>query len=262
VTDDVLAEWASSLPEEEAVTLLRDLSTAASTFLSTYGLLAIVVVMLLKEIGIPVPVPSDLIMLTAGAQAAAGSFSIFELLLGIEFAVLIGGSAQFLLVRSAGRRFVYRVGRWVGLTPQRLDRAMAFLQRRGAVAVFLGLNLPGARAGIIPAAGLAGLGYSAFTLAMLGGSGVFYGWHIALGYLAGPSAAALLARLNLPILPVLLVLAVVGVAGWLLLRRRARRRGAVLATGHEWTEAACPVCLALAAANVQNFTSVADANPE
>jgi hypothetical protein len=39
----------------------------------------------------------------------------------------------------------------------------------GTLAVFLGLNVPGARAGILPAAGLAGLAYPLFGSAMLGG---------------------------------------------------------------------------------------------
>ncbi|MCL5996060.1 MAG: hypothetical protein M1546_08385 [Chloroflexi bacterium] len=237
--------------------LLNDLSTQIGAFLATYGLLAIFAVMLLKEIGVPVPVPSDLIMITAGVQAATGSLSVLELLLAIEFAILVGGSAQFLIVRGAGRAFIYRVGRYVGLTPQRLDRAGAMLQRRGAVAVFLGLNVPGARAGIIPAAGLAGLGYTAFAAAMLSGSGVFYGWHIALGFLVGPSATTLLERLNIPLLPVAVVLAVLGLLVWLSLRVRVRARrnasGAPATSAldplNSWTDAACPVCLALAAAH-------------
>jgi membrane protein DedA with SNARE-associated domain len=195
-------------------------------------------------------------MITAGVQAASGSFSVFELLLVIEFTVLLGGSAQFLLVRSAGRKLVYGIGRYVGLTAERLDRAGALLQRRGPFAIFLGLNVPGARAGIIPAAGLAGLGYTAFSVAMLGGSGVFYGWHVALGYLIGPSASNLLGKLNLPIVPLLIVLAVFGLVGWLMLRRRARHKAAAgnaPATSavdplNSWTDACCPVCLAIAAA--------------
>src|SRR5437867_3150258 len=104
---------------------LSTLSQQLGHFLDTYGLLAIFAVMLLKEIGVPVPIPSDLIMITAGVQAASGGFSVFEVLLAIEFAVLLGGSVQFLLVRSAGRKLVYKVGRYVGLTAERLDRAAA-----------------------------------------------------------------------------------------------------------------------------------------
>jgi membrane protein DedA with SNARE-associated domain len=226
---------------------MENLSAWLSDFLSTYGLLAIAIVMLLKEVGVPVPVPSDLIMITAGVQAATGSYSLFELLLAIEFAMLVGGSAQFLIARGAGRQFIYRVGRFVGLTAERLDRAMGMLQKRGVLAVFLGLNVPGARAGIIPAAGLAGLKYPAFAPAMVGGSSVFYGWHIALGYLAGPSATSLLENLHLPIVPVIAGLAVIGLIVWLVMRGR-RKTGpeqSALDRVHSWTEAACPACLAI-----------------
>jgi membrane protein DedA with SNARE-associated domain len=232
---------------------MENLVGLLSDFLNTYGLLAIFVVMLLKEIGVPVPAPSDLIMITAGVQAATGSYSLLALLLAIETAMLVGGSAQFFLARGAGRAVIYRVGRFVGLTPERLDRAMARLQQRGALAVFLGLNVPGARAGIIPAAGLAGLGYPVFAPAMVGGSSVFYGWHIALGYLVGPAATSLLEGLHLPLGPVVAGLAALGLVVWLALRMRGRKPSAAapeqstLDRLHSWTEAACPACLAISA---------------
>ncbi|MBI3359913.1 MAG: DedA family protein, partial [Chloroflexi bacterium] len=220
-------------------------------FLAHYGLLAIFAVMLFKETGLPVPVPSDLIMITAGAQAATGTYTLLELLIAIEIAMLVGGSAQFWIARGAGRQFIYRLGRFVGLTAERLDRAMAALQQRGPLAVFVGLNVPGARAGIIPAAGLAGLTYSAFAPAMIGGSSVFYGWHVALGFLAGPAAIALLGNVHLPVLPVLLALAGLGLIGWLILKRRRKAsagpESAALDRLHSWTEAACPACLAITA---------------
>lgn len=229
---------------------MENLATFFSDFLATYGLFAILVVMLLKEIGIPVPIPSDLIMITAGVQAATGDYGLLALTLGIAGVILVGGSIQFLIARSAGREVIYRLGRFIGLTRERLDRAMALLQRRGATAVFFGLNIPGARAGITPAAGLARLRYPVFAPAMLGGSGIFYAWHIALGYLVGPSATELLAGINLPLLPVLVGLALLGLLGWLFLRRRKsgqQPEESTLERLHAWTEAACPACLALAA---------------
>ena len=227
---------------------MTDLGSFLNEFLLRYGLLAILVVMVLKEVGIPVPVPSDLIMITAGVQAATGVYSLLELLIAIEAAMIVGGSIQFFLARGMGRAFIYRVGRFIGLTQERLDQAMSALQRRGALGVFLGLNIPGARAGIIPAAGLAGLTYPAFAPAMISGSSIFYGWHIALGYLVGPSATALLENLHLPILPVVAALAVLGLIVWLFMR--GRRKGEAESTVdivHSWTEAACPACLAITA---------------
>ena len=227
---------------------MTDLASFLNEFLLRYGLLAILVVMVLKEVGIPVPVPSDLIMITAGVQAATGVYSLFELLIAIEAAMIVGGSIQFFLARGMGRAFIYRVGRFIGLTKERLDQAMTALQRRGALGVFLGLNIPGARAGIIPAAGLAGLAYPAFAPAMISGSSIFYGWHIALGYLVGPSATALLENLHLPTLPVIVGLAILGLIVWLFMG--GRRKGGAESTVdivHSWTEAACPACLAITA---------------
>jgi membrane protein DedA with SNARE-associated domain len=227
---------------------MTDLASFLNEFLLRYGLLAILVIMILKEVGVPVPVPSDLIMITAGVQAATGIYSLFELLIAIEAAMIVGGSIQFFLARGMGRAFIYRVGRFIGLTQQRLDQAMSALQRRGALGVFLGLNIPGARAGIIPAAGLAGLTYPAFAPAMISGSSIFYGWHIALGYIVGPSATALLENLHLPILPVVAGLALFGLIVWLLMRgRRKSEAESTVDIVHSWTEAACPACLAITA---------------
>jgi membrane protein DedA with SNARE-associated domain len=218
--------------------------------LGTYGLLAIFVIMLLKESGVPLPIPSDLVTITAGIQAAAGSFSLVELVVALEVAIVVGGSVQFLAARAAGRPLVVRVGRRVGLTESRLDQALAAVQRRGPLAIFLGLNIPAGRAGIVIAAGCAGISYAALLPAMVAGSTVFYGWHVALGFITGPAALGLLDVLNLPLAAALVGLAAVGLVAWLIIGR-ARRAGApeadVIDRLHTWTEAACPACLAITA---------------
>jgi membrane protein DedA with SNARE-associated domain len=227
--------------------LIRELGAILADFLARYGLLAIFAVMLFKELGVPVPVPSDLIMITAGVQAGLGDLGLPELTLAIWVAMLVGGSAQFLIARRAGREFVYRAGRLIGLTRERLEYAITRLRRRGPVGIFIGLNVPGARAGIIPAAGLLNLRYLTFVLTMMAGSSVFYGWHIALGYVAGPSATALLDRLHLPIGPIFLGLLVLGLIGWAFLRSRKRAKSGPESEAVDrllsFTHAACPACL-------------------
>jgi membrane protein DedA with SNARE-associated domain len=206
-----------------------------------YGVLAIFVVMILKEVGIPVPVPSDLIMVGAGVQLAAGTYSPLELLVALLLAVAIGGSIQFLLARTAGRAVVYRVAAMVGIGAERLDRAVARLASGGPRAVFIGLNVPGARAAVTPAAGIARLAFLRFAVAAIAGSLVFYGWHILLGYLVGPVATELLERSTTPLLAALVILALAGLAGWLWMRRRSG------APARSWVDAACPACLAVTA---------------
>jgi len=208
---------------------------------ASYGVLVIFVVMLLKEIGVPVPVPSDLIMVGAGVQLAAGAYSPLELLVALAVAVAVGGSIQFFLARTAGRAVVYRLAAVAGIGAERLDRAVARLASGGPRAVFVGLNVPGARAAVIPAAGLARFAFPRFSVAAITGSLVFYGWHILLGYLVGPTATALLERYSMPLLVVLAILALAGLAAWLWMRRRAG------AAARSWADAACPACLAITA---------------
>src|SRR5436309_3335403 len=93
---------------------------AAEDPLARYGLPAIFLVMLLKEIGVPIPVPGDLIMLGAVARAAAGQFDLGAVILTFEVALILGGLVQYALARGPGRGVLARFGPTVGLTPARL----------------------------------------------------------------------------------------------------------------------------------------------
>lgn len=218
-----------------------------SALFAAYGLAAIFAVLLLKEAGLPIPVPSDLLMITAGVQAATGLFGLRELALAMLVAVAVGSTVQFLLVRSAGRAIVYRLARYVGLQAERLDAFSERLRSRGAMGVFVGLNLPGARAGVIAAAGLAGLSFASFSPAAIAGESTFHAWHIALGFVIGPTAATLLDALGVQLVAGFAAFAALGAVGWVVVRARRVRVEPTKATGgRQWTEAACPACLASA----------------
>ena len=231
---------------------MAQLTAAASQFLDTYGLLAIFVIMLVKEIGVPVPIPSDLIMLTAAAQSAAGKFTLgagFGVILG---AMVVGGLAQYLLVRRLGRPFLVRVGRYVGLSPTRMDGVAASVRQGGMGAVIVSLTTPGVRIATIPACGLAELPYRLFLPGMIIGSAVFLALHFVLGYVGGPLVSAVLAAAHTPVAVFVAAFLLVGLVGWWLIhRRRTARRPraeATLATLGDWADACCPACLALGAA--------------
>jgi membrane-associated protein len=213
-----------------------------TAFAATYGVVAIFVVMLVKEIGLPVPIPSDLLMIGAGVQIAAGAYGPVELTVALAIAVLVGGSIQFVVARSAGRAVVYRLAARVGIGAPTLDKAVERIVAGGGRAVFVGMNVPGARAAVIPAAGVAAMPFVPFAAATLAGSIVFYGWHIALGFLVGPAAASIVDRYATLAGVAIVVLVLVGIAGWYLLRDRTRS-----GAGAAFAEAACPACLAMTA---------------
>src|SRR5437868_6230297 len=138
--------------------------------LDTYGVALLFVVILLKEVGLPVPVPGDLLMIVAGARAATGKLPLWGVLLAAFVAGVIGAYVQYLLARGPGRGFIYRYGKYVGLTPARLDKASDAVKGRGWVAVALGRALPGLRIGAVAACGLAGVPVSTFATGLVAGT--------------------------------------------------------------------------------------------
>jgi membrane protein DedA with SNARE-associated domain len=235
-----------------------DFSILANQFLDTYGLLAVFGIMLLKELGIPIPIPSDLIMLGAAARASQGRFSLIAVFFAILIPMFIGGVAQYTIAKGPGRRLIYRVGSYIGLTQDRLNRAMSTVRQGGTTAVAVGLTTPGIRIAIIPASGLAELPLAAFVPGLIAGSVIFLALHFVIGYIGGPIVDAVMQNLNLPLVLFIVAFFIVGLIGWMLLRGHARgqRLGARTVTLErlgDWADASCPVCLTIGALTAKSL---------
>jgi membrane protein DedA with SNARE-associated domain len=220
--------------------------------IDSYGLAAVCAVLFVKGAGVPVPVPGDLLLLATAAQAASGRVLLWQAFGAVLAAVVLGGVAQFVLARGSGRRLLYRVGRHVGLTTTRLDRAAALVRRGGMLGIALLVLTPGVRAAAIPACGLASVPWRVFVPGLIIGSAVDVALHFALGFAGGWALAALVDPAAVPwvVLGVLLLFATAGLVGWQLLRRRRPGRAAEPAgvgAFQSWEQAACPACLVLGA---------------
>jgi membrane protein DedA with SNARE-associated domain len=207
------------------------------------GLAVVVGLLLVKEAGVPVPVPGDLLVVGVGVGAAQGRFDPVVAIVAIVVASIVGGSIQFLLVRGPGRRAVLGLLRRFGVPEERLERQTDRLRRGGAGAVALARMTPGVRIVAIAAAGLAAMPFARFVLGLSGGNTVFAGGHFMLGLAFGSAAASIAAGLIVPVLA-LVALVVVGFVGW---RVIARRRSIAAGETADWTDACCPACLLLGA---------------
>src|SRR3954467_15719344 len=100
-------------------------------FVTEHGALAGFVLILIEEAGVPVPVPGDFLMLALGAHAREGRVPLWQALLVLEIATLLGATLLYFVAARGGRGLVYRYGRYMHLTPERLDRAERWLATRG-----------------------------------------------------------------------------------------------------------------------------------
>jgi|SRR5579884_2824018 len=222
-------------------------------FLDAYGLAAACGVMLVKAVGVPIPVPGDVILLATASRAAQGKVLPSLAFASLLVAISLGGVLQYLLARGPARRAALRFGRRLGLTEDRLERVALRARRGGLLAISVAVLTPGVRSAVVPACGLAGIPLRTFVPGLVLGSAVDLALHFAVGYLGADVLTSLLAPMPLLLIagptpaPLLILagLALVGLAVWLVLARRRRASAAEAFAG--WAEATCPVCLALEA---------------
>ena len=215
----------------------------------------IAALLFVKETGIPIPVPGDLVVLTAGVAAASGSIDPVVGLVVIVLAGIAGGIVQFGLVRGPGRRVLLSVLRRFGVPQGRIDEIAARLGRRGATGVAVARMTPGVRVVAIAAAAIAAIQFGRFLVGLAVGNAVFVGGHFVLGFAVGKPAIALVSSAAAAVVAVV-ALAIVGGLGWWLIGRRRARAGVgagIVGTSPQaasWADAACPACLLLAAVRV------------
>ena len=206
-------------------------------FLDTYGVAAACAVMLVKAIGVPIPIPGDVILLATAARAAEGKVVVWLAFSALLLAIIGGGLLQFLLARGPARSTVVRYGPRLGLTADRLERVGARMCKVGPLGIGLAVLTPGVRSAIVPACGLTDVPLGTFVTGLAAGSAIDLGLHFAIGY-AGSNLLAMVVAPS----PVAVAagLALVGLAAWFIIARRRRSTPEVL---NAWAQATCPVCL-------------------
>ncbi len=214
--------------------------------LASAGLLAVVGLILLKEAGLPVPVPGDLIVIGAGVAASRGDLDPSTTLALIVLASIVGGIVQYALVRSVARPVLLRIlGRVT--SADRLDRQTERLRRGGARSVAVARSTPGVRIVAIAASALAAIPPLAFVAGLAIGNALFIAAHFGLGFVLGEPILAAVGGALGPLAIAGVLLALVGVVAWFVIsRRRGRTMATAPATIAAWADACCPACLSLA----------------
>lgn len=210
-------------------------------------LLGLVGLLFVKEAGVPIPIPGDLLVIGAGVAAAADAGLAPVDLAAILVAGFVGGSLQFLLVRGALRGPLLAVLARVGVPRERLDRLADWLRRRGTRGVAVARATPGVRIGAISASGIAALPFPAFLGGLVAGNTLFVGGHFALGFLVGAPALDLIRGLGgvAAAAVALLGFALIGAVGWAWIRRRRAAASVATASTGDWADASCPACLGI-----------------
>jgi len=209
---------------------------ALSSPLQHYGVWAIGLLIMLEDFGIPVP--GETILIAGAVYAGAGRLNVVAVGVVGFIAAIIGDNIGFAIGHFGGRALALRWGKYVFLTEERLDKAEAFFDRRGAIVITFARFVEGLRQanGII--AGITGMHWLRFLIFNALGAALWVGTWINLGYLAGNHIGTIYHYITLYSYYVLIALAVLllGYIAWRLRRRRRHRASAVASRADETHE--------------------------
>ena len=188
--------------------------------LDRFGYLAVTGLVLLEDFG--VPVPGETVLILGAVYAGTGRLNILLVALLGFCGALLGDNVGFALGHFGGRRLALRYGRYVFLTPERLDTATQFFARHGGKVIIVARFVEGLRQanGII--AGMSGMPWRRFLVFNAIGAALWVGVWTAIGYFSGSHIDEIYraaTRYSTYLLAALGVLAVAYLA-----RRLARRR--------------------------------------
>jgi membrane protein DedA with SNARE-associated domain len=178
-----VAELAGPLLAAAAPQHLPGVLHALEPTLNHYGYLAVVGLVLLEDFGVPVPGETTLIL--AAVYAGAGRLNVVLVGLFGFLAAVAGDNIGFAIGHFGGRRLVERYGRYVLITPERLDRATGFFERHGGKIVVVARFIEGLRQanGII--AGITRMHWARFIAFNALGAALWVAVWTSIGYLSG-----------------------------------------------------------------------------
>jgi len=151
--------------------------------LEHYGYLGVGGMLFLEDFG--VPVPGEIMLIAAAVFAGAGQMNIAVVFVVAVLAAVIGDNIGFIVGHFGGRPLAERFGRYVFLTPERLEKAENYFNAHGGKVVTIARFIDGLRQinGLL--AGIAGMHWLKFLGYNALGAVLWVGTWCGLGYLAG-----------------------------------------------------------------------------
>jgi membrane protein DedA with SNARE-associated domain len=144
------------------LSILQQLVDFVTETIGDHGVPAVFGLMALESACIPVP--SEVIQLFAGYLVSQNRMGLVAAILAGTLGNVVGSWIAWGVGATGGREFIERYGKYVHVTPKRMDLADRWFERYGNKVVFWSRMLPIVRTFISLPAGVARMPFGRFTL--------------------------------------------------------------------------------------------------
>jgi membrane protein DedA with SNARE-associated domain len=157
-----------------------------ASFISEYGYAAIFLLVFLQEIGVPNPIPNELVLLFCGYLASTGVMDFSLVFLTAVSADFIGTSVLFFVFYFFGHWILDHKPRWLPISHANIEKLSGKISRRGRWGILLGRLLPYLRGYVSVAAGLLQIKPKVFLVSVIVSAILWSGGYVIAGKLMGP----------------------------------------------------------------------------
>lgn len=177
-------------------------------------------ILLLESCGIPLL--NTTLLLCTGALAALGQLNLGWLMLSSLVGSVLGACAAYGLGRRYGEQLLLRLARLLGMKEQKVFLIERWVRKSGGRIIFLSRIVPYIRPFSCFPAGISGMPFGRFFLAVLIGSVIWCAAFLLIGWELGPRWSLALRLMRFYTIPTLIVLGLLLVI-YILFRRSINR---------------------------------------
>jgi membrane protein DedA with SNARE-associated domain len=190
--------------------------------LDRWSYLAVAAIIGVESFGFPAP--GQTIMVVAAIYSSSGRLDVWLVGIIAFLAAVIGDNIGYWIGLRGGRKAVHRFGKYIFITPERLERAEKFFLKRGNGIVVVARFIDGLRQlnGVI--AGITAMPWRRFLAYNAIGAALWVTAWVSLSYVFGAHLVTMLSHASGWWAAVLVVLVIAGIATWAFLRRRREAR--------------------------------------
>lgn len=188
-----------------------------------YGYIALYLLLSAGIVGVPIP-DETLMAFVGSLTAPGGPFEYGTTLIVIYAGTMTGMIVSYLIGHRVGKPFLHRYGKWIKLTPDRIERAEGWFHKYGLWTVFFGYFVPGVRHFTCYLSGVSGVKFYKYMLYAGTGALLWCTTFLTLGHFIGSNLDGLFNLIHQYLGVSLIILAIVAVIGAAIYFRFRKRR--------------------------------------
>ncbi len=176
----------------EIFRIFRDGIRAVLVIVGQHQFLALFGIVGIEEAGVPLPAPSDLVIMFYGDRARGDPFGLAQVIVVCALASTAGTLVPYFLTRRFGDRVAHKFAEWMDVEPKQVDIWEERIAKRGFIAIFIGRLIPGLRVAMSLIGGTAKVPLHLFSPAVFLAGLIYWSFWTLLGAFFGPAVRRLI----------------------------------------------------------------------